>query len=98
MLQDQIEKSDLVISHCGAGILLESLRANKSSLKTRCIAVVNETLMNNHQEEIADALSGYIVKARTTDVLIKIKQVLSKETSLKVYPSKKEGVVVDIIN
>jgi UDP-N-acetylglucosamine transferase subunit ALG13 len=51
VLQDKIEQADLVISHCGAGILLEALRANKPYQKkaqTKCIAVVNETLMNNH--------------------------------------------------
>ena len=70
MLDSEIDKSDLVISHCGAGILLESLRANKTSeLKTTCIAVVNESLMNNHQAEIADGLQGYILKANVVNVL-----------------------------
>ena len=77
MLDDLIKQSALVISHCGAGILLESLRANKATAKevtTKCIAVVNETLMHNHQSEIADALStdGYIVKADVSNVLEKV--------------------------
>ena len=54
--------------------MLESLRANdhtKSEVTTKCIAVVNETLMHNHQSEIADALSAdnFIVKANVTNVL-----------------------------
>ena len=74
MLDEQIKRSALVISHCGAGILLESLRANnpkKTEVTTKCIAVVNETLMHNHQSEIADALSedNYIVKANVGNVL-----------------------------
>lgn len=49
VLDREIDKSALVISHCGAGILLEALRANKSNqVTTKCIAVVNESLMNNH--------------------------------------------------
>lgn len=44
VLDNIIMESVLVISHCGAGILLECLR----SPRTTCIAVVNETLMNNH--------------------------------------------------
>jgi UDP-N-acetylglucosamine transferase subunit ALG13 len=51
VLDEQIKRSALVISHCGAGILLESLRANnpkKIEVTTKCIAVVNETLMHNH--------------------------------------------------
>ena len=72
VLVTEIEKSALVISHCGAGILLESLRANKTKeVKTKCVAVVNESLMDNHQSEIADALAdqSYIVKATVSSVL-----------------------------
>ncbi len=49
VLDELINVSSLVISHCGAGILLESLRANTGShVNTRCIAVVNDSLMANH--------------------------------------------------
>ncbi len=49
VLDELIKRSDLVISHCGAGILLESLRANTGKeVHTRCIAVVNDSLMANH--------------------------------------------------
>ena len=44
VLDKLINESELVISHCGAGILLESLRSKRAT----CIAVVNDTLMNNH--------------------------------------------------
>lgn len=48
-----IEKSSAVVSHCGAGTILEVL--------DRCMAcdlvvAVNETLMGNHQTELAEAL------------------------------------------
>ena len=55
--------------------MLESLRANiGKEVTTKCIAVVNETLMHNHQSEIADALSvdGYIVKADVASVFEKV--------------------------
>ena len=45
VLEPIINDSDLVISHCGAGVLLECLRANKT---TTNIAVVNTSLMDNH--------------------------------------------------
>ena len=77
MLEPLIKQSHLVISHCGAGILLESLRSNldinkdTKTYQTKCVAVVNDTLMGNHQSELADALEseGYISKAVPSNVL-----------------------------
>ena len=44
LLDVLIMEAELVISHCGAGILLECLRSPTAT----CIAVVNDTLMHNH--------------------------------------------------
>ena len=62
-----IKKSTMVISHCGAGILLESLRAED----TCAVAVVNDSLMGNHQSELADRLSEmrHIYKAVPSNVM-----------------------------
>ena len=80
LLEPLINESDLVISHCGAGILLESLRAPH----TQCVAVVNDTLMHNHQTELADRLSygGYIRKAVPKDVLSVLQDLLSSSHPL----------------
>lgn len=45
ILEDYIKNAAMVISHCGAGILLESLRAVGTP---NIIAVVNSSLMGNH--------------------------------------------------
>ena len=45
VLEDYIMNAALVICHCGAGILLESLRAVANP---QIIAVVNTSLMGNH--------------------------------------------------
>jgi len=46
-----IKESEYVISHAGAGIILESLKNKK-----KVFVVVNDTLMDNHQTELAEAL------------------------------------------
>lgn len=43
--------ADLIVSHAGAGSCLEALE-NKRKL----LVIINETLMDNHQEELARAL------------------------------------------
>lgn len=57
---------DLIISHCGAGSLLEILRA-----RIRVVACVNPTLLNNHQAELATQLDadGHCVAADALDDL-----------------------------
>uniref|UniRef100_A0A8C5WFY2 UDP-N-acetylglucosamine transferase subunit ALG13 n=1 Tax=Leptobrachium leishanense TaxID=445787 RepID=A0A8C5WFY2_9ANUR len=47
-LAEDLKKADLVISHAGAGSCLEALEEGKP-----LIAVVNENLMSNHQNELA---------------------------------------------
>ena len=50
-LDADLRQADLVISHAGAGSILEALR-----LRKRLVVVVNDALMHNHQEELAQEL------------------------------------------
>jgi beta-1,4-N-acetylglucosaminyltransferase len=56
-IADDIQQADFVISHAGAGTILQTLEKRKPLL-----VVVNEHLMNNHQTEIADQMEtdGYL--------------------------------------
>ena len=57
-LSPEITKADLIISHAGAGTILEALRMGK-----RLVIVPNQALMDNHQLELAEELDrlGYCV-------------------------------------
>ncbi len=52
-LKDEIQGASLVISHAGAGSILETLTAHRP-----LIVVPNELLMNNHQVQLAEALAN----------------------------------------
>ena len=52
-LLGDIAEADLVISHAGAGTCLEVLQSN-----TPLVVVVNTHLMDNHQAELAERLTG----------------------------------------
>ncbi|KAG6874063.1 hypothetical protein C0995_006920 [Termitomyces sp. Mi166 len=52
MLKNEYEKADLVISHAGSGTILDVLRLGKPLL-----TIVNPTLLDNHQQELASALA-----------------------------------------
>lgn len=55
-LSDLLEESTLVVSHAGAGTILETLRLKDNSQNFGLIVVVNQKLMDNHQMEIATKL------------------------------------------
>jgi hypothetical protein len=50
--QKDMTEADLIISHAGAGTVMEGLR-----LKKRMVVVINTLLMNNHQTELANAMA-----------------------------------------
>ncbi|KAJ8919058.1 hypothetical protein NQ315_016965 [Exocentrus adspersus] len=78
--EKEVEESDLVISHAGAGSCLEVLHKRKP-----LIVVINEDLMDNHQSELAEQLQkdGYVYCSTCST----LKEVLKKDLSkLRPYP------------
>eukprot|EP00438_Fugacium_kawagutii_P012674 Skav207516 [mRNA] locus=scaffold907:206762:211355:+ [translate_table: standard] len=52
-LEEEMSSASLVISHAGAGSIIEALRQ-----KRRLLVVVNPCLMDNHQLEVAEAMAA----------------------------------------
>mmetsp|Transcript_41249 Transcript_41249/g.74586 ORF Transcript_41249/g.74586 Transcript_41249/m.74586 type:complete len:184 (-) Transcript_41249:20-571(-) len=66
-LDDDIERAQLIVSHAGAGSILEAVRAGR-----RLLVVVNPLLMDNHQLEMAEVMQegGHCTAAREPSELI----------------------------
>lgn len=65
-LDVDMQQADLIISHCGAGSILEAVKYKK-----RLVVVVNESLQDNHQTELADAMRdmGYCLSTTPAQLL-----------------------------
>ncbi|ORZ15687.1 glycosyl transferase [Absidia repens] len=57
-IEHDIAMADLVISHSGSGTILQALRLHK-----KLVVIVNESLLGNHQTELAQAMAtkNYVV-------------------------------------
>lgn len=101
VLSDVLECT-YIISHAGTGLILDSLRAGKALL-----VVVNEELMDNHQEEIAAEFEkmGVLVGCKIkgvesySTVLDKLDQLVSmkEEGELKSFGPQRLGVLDSIL-
>jgi len=71
-IEKDILEADLVISHAGAGTCIDVLGKQKPLL-----VVVNDTLMNNHQIELAEQLhkDGYLVYCFLSNLVETLKKI-----------------------
>lgn len=94
-ISEDIERADVIVGHAGAGTCIESLRAGK-----RLLIVVNESLMGNHQSELADQLSGdnYVVRTNVKMFNKNLALICNSETKLNKFPAKDPTKFEEIFN
>ena len=90
-----IKASDLIISHGGAGIILESLKN-----KRKVIVCVNDELMDNHQVELATSLeeNGYLYYCKNlSNITEEAEKLISNAIQLKEYPEFNYDIIPNAI-
>lgn len=94
-LLDDIDRADVVMGHAGAGTCLEVLRKNK-----RLLLVVNDTLMDNHQNELADQLSAdkHVIASNIAELLVNLEKICDVETKLEEFPPNNSSKFEEIFN
>jgi len=93
--EDFIKSSEYVISHCGAGTILEGLKN-----KVKLIVVTNPTLMDNHQLELAEPLykQNYILLIKNIKTIIEeLKSMITGEFKLNQYPDFNYDAIPNLI-
>ena len=85
----EMESADLVISHGGAGSILEAV-----TLKKLLIVVVNDTLQENHQVELADAMTSrnYCFQTLPVGLMSIMREVVEKIENISYAENAKQGV------
>ena len=93
--ENVIKTSDLIISHGGAGIILESLKN-----KRKVIVCVNDELMDNHQVELATSLeeNGYLYYCKNlSNITEEAEKLISNAIQLKEYPEFNYDIIPNAI-
>ncbi|CAB16393.1 UDP-N-acetylglucosamine transferase subunit alg13 [Schizosaccharomyces pombe] len=74
-IESYIHDASIVISHAGAGSILQTLRSGK-----RLLVVPNESLMDNHQVELATKLASmnYLVTCSTSNLVEGLEELYPK--------------------
>ena len=75
-LHEEMQKADLIISHCGAGSIIEAI-----DLMKPLIVVVNSSLQGNHQGELSDKLSdgGHCLATTTSHLFDCLQKIITCE-------------------
>ena len=93
--ENVIKSSEIIISHGGAGIILESLKN-----KRKVIVCVNDELMDNHQVELASSLhnEGYVHYCKDLNKITEeTEQIILEPNKLKEYPEINYDIIPNAI-
>ncbi|KAL1526792.1 hypothetical protein AB1Y20_015488 [Prymnesium parvum] len=82
-LEEDMAGASLLISHAGAGSILEGMR-----LRSRMIVVVNDALMDNHQTELADELAslGHCLSTTPSGLIVSLRDLQERESEFAPFP------------
>ncbi|KAF1807294.1 glycosyltransferase family 1 protein [Mucor lusitanicus] len=93
-IAEDMEQADIIISHAGAGTILQALRMENKKL----IVVVNESLMDNHQHQLAQAMhsSNYAICSDISELTNTLKNI--NHIQLTPFPAAKPETFASIVD
>ncbi|KAI8880365.1 glycosyltransferase family 1 protein [Backusella circina FSU 941] len=93
-IEEDMKKADIIISHAGAGTILQALRLKNKKL----IVVVNMTLMDNHQYELASAMEkrNYAICSEPSNLMNTLQNI--KKATLTPFPDPNSELFAGVVN
>ncbi|KAF4042818.1 Glycosyltransferase family 28 C-terminal domain [Phytophthora infestans] len=88
-----VAEADLIISHAGAGSIMDGL-----ALKKKLLVVVNTSLMDNHQAELAEAMADQNYCLQTTVQGLQSMLEAGDWDNLQPYPPLDEQAFPDLVD
>ncbi|KAK1929926.1 UDP-N-acetylglucosamine transferase subunit ALG13 [Phytophthora citrophthora] len=91
--KSDVARADLIISHAGAGSIMDSL-----ALKKKLVVVVNTALMDNHQTELAEAMADQKYCLQTSVQGLQAVLETGNWENLQPYPLPDEDAFPDLVD
>ncbi|KAK4517730.1 uncharacterized protein ATC70_001072 [Mucor velutinosus] len=93
-IAEDMEQADVIISHAGAGTILQALRMKNKKL----IIVVNMSLMDNHQYQLAQAMhsSNYAICSGMSELTDTLRNI--NHSQLTPFPAAKPETFASIVD
>jgi beta-1,4-N-acetylglucosaminyltransferase len=94
-LEADMREAELIVSHAGAGSILEGMR-----LRKRMLVVVNDALMHNHQQELAQELHErkHLLATTPGGLLATLRALVERPPAFESYPTADPKVFGNYLN